>query len=505
MDGQGKLSVRKIMPCKLLDADLETRMFRYFAVAALGSAFALTASAQDARAALESALKAMGFEKTGSVRYTGSGMNYAFGQAYSPGAAWPKFNVKSYERTDDFDADASGQKMLRTQAENPPRGGGLQPLIGEQTQSTVLGEKLAWADKFDLYMSPLGFLKGALANSGTVTAKTVGTKKFNAVSFTVDKKYKVDGYLNEQNELEKVETMVDNPVVGDMRVVATFSDYKDFNGLRFPSKIVETQGGFPVYDLTITDVKKNVIAGVVPPAKANEGPQVIDEALVAPDVYYFTGGTHHSVVVGFNDYIVVIEGPLDEERSEAVIAEAKKLFLNKPIRYLINTHAHFDHAGGIRTYAAEGATILTYQSNKPYYEKVFATPRTLSPDKLSRAKPAKKAVIEAVAEKRILTDGTHEIDLYHVQNIPPNGGHSDSMLIAYLPRDKVLVEADLYTAPVADPGAPPPDPKALAPPVSPYTLSLVENLNRLKLAPEKILGLHGRAATKDELMKAAGK
>ncbi len=241
------------------------------------------------------------------------------------------------------------------------------------------------------------------------------------------------------------------------------------------------------------------MAGVVPPPAPSEDKLVVDEQLIAPDVYYFTGGTHHSVVVGFNDYVVVIDGPQGDERSEAVISEVKKLFFNKPIRYLVNTHAHFDHAGGIRAYAAEGATIITYQENKAYYEKVFAAPRTLNPDKLAQSK--KKVVIEAVGEKRVLTDGTHEIDLYHIQN----GGHTDSMLIAYLPKDRVLVEADLYTAPVPNPLAPPPDPKAPAPPVNPFTLNLVENLERLKLDPEWILGLHGREASKDELMKAAGK
>jgi glyoxylase-like metal-dependent hydrolase (beta-lactamase superfamily II) len=311
----------------------------------------------------------------------------------------------------------------------------------------------------------------------------------------------VDGYINDRNEVDKVETLVDNPVLGDMPVVATFSDYKDFKGLKFPTKIVETEGGFSVYDLTIADAKRNVIAGVVPPPAPIESRPVVDEQLIAPDVYYFTGGTHHSVIVGFNDYVVVIEGPLNDERSEAVISEVKKLFFNKPIRYLINTHAHFDHLGGVRAYVAEGATIITYQGNKAYYDKVLALPHTLNPDKLAQTKPAKKLVIETVAEKRVLTDGKHEIDLYHIQN----SGHNDSMLIAYLPKDKVLVEADLYTAPVVNPAAPPPDPKAPAPPISPYTVSLLDNLERLKLDPDKILGLHGREATKDELLKAAGR
>lgn len=477
-------------------------MFKYFAIAALGATFAALAPAQDAKAILDSAVKAMGGENLGSIRFTGSGLNFAFGQAASPGTAWPKFNVKTYERTIDFDANGSSQKMVRTQGENPPRGGGQQPLIGEQTQTTVLGEKLAWADKFDLYLTPMSFLKGAqAAGNATVAVKTVGGKKYNVVSFTVDKKYKVDGYINDRNEVDKVETLVDNPVLGDMPVVATFSDYKDFKGLKFPTKIVETEGGFSVYDLTIADAKRNVIAGVVPPPAPIESRPVVDEQLIAPDVYYFTGGTHHSVIVGFNDYVVVIEGPLNDERSEAVISEVKKLFFNKPIRYLINTHAHFDHLGGVRAYVAEGATIITYQGNKAYYDKVLALPHTLNPDKLAQTKPAKKLVIETVAEKRVLTDGKHEIDLYHIQN----SGHNDSMLIAYLPKDKVLVEADLYTAPVVNPAAPPPDPKAPAPPISPYTVSLLDNLERLKLDPDKILGLHGREATKDELLKAAGR
>jgi glyoxylase-like metal-dependent hydrolase (beta-lactamase superfamily II) len=476
-------------------------MFKYVVAAALGVTFASNAPAQDARAIVESALKAMGGDNVGSIRFTGSGLNFAFGQAYAPGGAWPKFNVKTYERTIDFDADASSQKMVRTQGENPPRGGGQQPLIGEQTTVTVVGPKLAWADKVDYYMTPMSFLKGALANSATVAAKTTGAKKYNVVSFMVDKKYKVDGYINDRNEVDKVESLVDNPVLGDMPVVATFTDYKDFRGLEFPAKIVETEGGFPIYDLTITDAKKNVIAGVVPPPAPSDAKPVVDEQLIAPDVYYFTGGTHHSVIVGFNDYVVVIEGPLNDDRSEAVISEVKKLFFNKPIRYLVNTHAHFDHLGGVRAYAAEGATILTLTANKAYYDKIFALPHTLNPDALAKTKPVKKPVIEAVTEKKVLTDGTHEIDLYRIQN----SGHNDAMLIAYLPKDKVLVEADLYTAPVVNPAAPPPDPKAPAPPISPYTVSLVDNLERLKLDPEKILGLHGREATKEELMKAAGK
>jgi glyoxylase-like metal-dependent hydrolase (beta-lactamase superfamily II) len=463
------------------------------AVIAAGVWLSSVALAQDAKTVVESAAKAMGVENLGSVRYSGSGVNFALGQAPNPTSPWPKFNVKLYERVIDFDAGATSQTMTRTQGENPPRGGGQQPLVGEQTQTQTNGFKEPWASQFEVWVTPVGFLKGAMSNGATVQPKVVSGKKYNVVSYLIDKKYKLNGYIDDQNTVEKVETWVDNPVLGDMPVEATYSDYKDFHGLKFPSKIVELQGGYPVMDLTITDANRNVMAGVQQPAKdaVLTNPAFgVDEQLVAEDVYYFTGGTHHSVIVNFNDYVVVIEGPLDEARSSAVIAEVKKLYFNKPIRYLVNTHAHFDHAGGIRTYAAEGATILTYQMNKPYYEKTFAMPRTLAPDKLAQSK--KKALIEAVAEKRVLTDGTHTIELYHVPN-----SHNDGMLIAYLPKEKIVVEADLYTPGAVN--APTPNP------VSPYTVSLVENLDRLKLDYEKILGLHGRLATRDELLKAAGR
>jgi glyoxylase-like metal-dependent hydrolase (beta-lactamase superfamily II) len=466
-----------------------------FAVAFAGMLLALpspAASAEDAKTVVDNAAKAMGIQNLGSIRYTATGFNFALGQAVNPSSPWPKFNVKSYERIIDFDAGAASQTMVRTQAENPPRGGGQQPIVGEQNQTQTLGMAQPWPSKFEVWVNPVGFLKGAMAATPTVQPKTIGAKKYNVVSYTVDNKYKVNGYLDDQNMVAKVETWVENPVLGDMPVEAEYSDYKEFHGMKFPTKIVEKQGGYPVMDLTVNDANRNIVAGVQPPPKqALDNPIFgIDETLIADDVYYFTGGTHHSVIVNFNDYVVVIEAPLDETRSGAVISEVKKLYFNKPIRYVVNTHAHFDHAGGIRTYAAEGATILTYQMNKPYYERTFALPRTLAPDRLSQSK--KRAVIEAVPEKRVLTDGTHTIELYHVPN-----QHNEGMLIAYLPKEKIVVEADLYNPPAV--GTAPPNPP------SPYTVSLVENLDRLKLDYEKILGLHGRMATKDELLQAAGR
>lgn len=76
---------------------------------------------------------------------------------------------------------------------------------------------------------------------------------------------------------------------------------------------------------------------------------------------------------------MVVEAPLNEARSLAVIAKVKETIPGKPIKYLVNTHAHFDHSGGLRTYVAEGATIVTHRGNEAYYKKVWAAPHTLNP------------------------------------------------------------------------------------------------------------------------------
>ena len=201
------------------------------------------------------------------------------------------------------------------------------------------------------------------------------------------------------------------------------------------------------------------------------------------------------IAVGFKDHVTLIEAGQNEPRGLAVIAEAKRLFPGKPIRYVVNTHSHIDHSGGLRAAVAEGATIITHQVNKAYLEKVLALPHTLNPDKAQQAK--KKPVVEGVGEKRVLTDGTHTVELYRLQNFD----HHDGMLIAYLPKEKIVIEADGYN-PQRDKATPPNPP-------SPYTLSLVDNIQRLKLDVQRVVPVHypadNRVVTMAELTKWVGR
>src|SRR5215510_8043347 len=431
---------------------------------AAGLLLSWTAFAQDAKSVIDNASKAMGSLK--SVEYSGSGFDYAIGQNVNPNSPWPKFIDKTYKRTMNFETPAYHMERTRMQGENPPRGGGQQPIVGEQMQNVpvVVTANTPWVQQLELWMMPHGFLQAAAKNNATLATKTVGGKKYNVLTFTGQNKAKVNGYINDQNMVERVETWIDNAMLGDMLFDSTYTGYKDFAGVKFPTKIVQKQGDFPILDLTITDVKPNMAANIPAPAAqapaAAAAPAVPSEKL-SDGVYLILGG-YAAIAVDFKDYIVVIEGPQSEDRASAIIAKAKELIPNKPIRYVVNTHAHFDHSSGLRTFMAEGATIVTHQVNKPFFEKMAALPHTLNPDKLAMAK--KKPSIETMTEKKVLTDGNHVIELYHMTDI----GHHDGLIMAYLPKEKVLLEADAYNPQPAN--ATPPSPP------SPYTLALVDNI-----------------------------
>jgi glyoxylase-like metal-dependent hydrolase (beta-lactamase superfamily II) len=187
--------------------------------------------------------------------------------------------------------------------------------------------------------------------------------------------------------------------------------------------------------------------------------------------------------------VVLVEAPLNEQRGQAVLEAVKKTIPNKPIRYVVNTHDHFDHADGLRAVAAEGIPIITQTSNTYYFVKVFGMAHTIAWDRLTQT--GKQATFEGVDDKRVLSDATRQLQLIRVST-----DHSDTMLVAYLPKEKILIEADLFNPPVAN---------AAPAPVNPVTASFYDALQQLKLDVNQILPLHGRMVTMRELQTAVGK
>ena len=477
-------------------------------VAAIGVSLGIQAQrpepAVDAASVVVAAMREMRTAILQAVQYSGTGSTFPLGQAPRPGAPWPRFKVTAYGAAVNYSAPAMREELVRVDVESPPRGGGagpyspatgqggIRPIPGEQTQIQIrdAGTEVGL---LQIWMTPHGFLKAAAASQATVNTAVVGGRTLHTVSFTALGKYTLHGTINDRHLVERVETRIANPVLGDMPIDATYLDYKEFSGVKFPTRIIQRQGGHPTLDVTLGDVQPNspaafAIAGN-PPRQAP--PAVRMEAQdIADGVWFLTGGAPLSILVEFADHFVVIEAPQDDQHTDSVIAEAKRRAPGKPIRYLVNTHLHFDHSGGLRGFVAEGVTIITHALNKPYLERILKNPFALNPDRLARV--PRTPVIEGVVDKRVLTDGTRTLELYHLRG----NLHEDTLLIAYLPKEKLLIQADAFHP---RPGAAP-----LASP-SPFTINLVENIRRLKLDVAQVAHVHGGVDPVATLVKAAGR
>lgn len=473
------------------------KMFSLVLLGAMVSGF--EAGAQDAAAVIDAAAKAMGTPSLQSIQYSGTGSVFMLGQNVRPDAPWPRFRVIKYNTGVRYDAPAFREELVRIDDENPARGGGaggfnpatgqggMRPIIGEQTQVRQATPRTD-TGFLQIWMTPHGFLKAAAANKATVA--TAGGRR--AVSFSALGKYTVTGTLNDQNLVERVETRIDNVLLGDMLVEAMYSGYKDFGGVKFPTRIVERQGGHPTLDINVSTVQPNGAAALEIRENVPAGPPGVTATSerIGDGVWVITAGLN-SVLVEFADHLVVIEALGNDARSHAVMAEARRLVPNKPIRYLVNTHAHFDHSGGVRAFAAEGVTIITHEINKPFFERVLTLPHRINPDSL--AKSNRRAGVEGFGARRVLADARNTLELHHIRG----NFHNDGLLMAYLPKEKLLIQADAFH--------PRPGAKWAYPSPPQFTVNFFENIQRLKLDVAQVLHIHGGIDPIAVVAKAAGR
>jgi glyoxylase-like metal-dependent hydrolase (beta-lactamase superfamily II) len=483
-------------------------------LAGLTAAIALTVACSSCTPAgtLEAAAKDLGVEDLSSVKMEGTGANFSVGQPNVAGQEWPRVDIVSYTAEVDYVNGAMRTDMVRQQPSPEPPGGGVR-FAGQQRTTAVVSGNSAWnvpapgADgtqgppqpqpaaaperMIQIWTTPHGFVKAAASHAATVEEMDGGGSQ---VAFALETGHRIEGTINANNEVESVRTWVDNPVLGDMLVETNYSDYRDFGGVNFPARIQQTQGGHPSLDLTITAVTANPAVDIAVPAEVTSfQPTAVQTTveLVAPGVHYVKGGSHHSVAIEMRDHVVLVEAPQSEERAVAVLDAVTQALPNKPIRYVVNTHVHFDHSGGLRPLVDAGATVVTHESNQPFYETAWAAPRTLNPDRLARS--GKVATFQAVGDKGELTDGSRVIELYNIKD----NVHNTGFLMVWLPRERILIQADAFTPP--NPGAPPP-----ATP-NPNTVALYQNVMELKLPVRSIIGIHGnRAGTLAELKALAG-
>jgi len=458
-------------------------------------------------ASLESAISVLGADKVKTVTYSGTGQWYQFGQAPAPNLSWPPFDVSRYVASVDYSRPAARVQIDRLQVIDPKR---QRPVPVVQKVDQYVSETIAWSlgvapalpvftaqpaaveeRVAEIWSTPQGFLKAARDN-GASSKKTKGGVE---VSFAVGNKYRYVGLINQQDQVTQVSTWIDNPVLGDTEIQTRFSEYRDFGGVPFPTKVQRIQGGHPVLKIAIQQVEWDAPIDIQVPevvANAPVPPVAVQAEQLAEGVYYLRGGTHHSVAIEQKRHVVVVEAPLNELRSQAVIDKVKELVPGKPIKFLINTHAHFDHSGGLRTYVDEGAKIVTHKGNVAYYQKAWSRPHRINPDRLSQS--GKKPAFVAFSDKHVLKDDDRPVVIHSIAG----NTHNDAFALVYLPHQGILVEADAYTPLAAN--APQPTT------VNPFSLNLLSNIEKRKLHVERIAALHGPGVvTLDDLRRFVNK
>jgi glyoxylase-like metal-dependent hydrolase (beta-lactamase superfamily II) len=435
------------------------------------------------------------------------------------------------------------EEQVRTQGDNPTEvGGGQRPIIGERKSISFYRDGYAWNEnpdgsivartqdvtirRLEIVMTPHGFIREALKAKDLKLEERAesfrSTKRIRTVSFRYMDRYPLTGWIDEANHVTKIQTWHPNPVVGDQFVETRYAQYRQFDGFSFGTEVHQSIGTppHPSYDFTAANLAVNVpnAALEIPAAvrQATDNSAQVTTRELSPGVWLIGGNNYNSVAIEFAEFSLVVEAPVNEQRSQAVMREVRRLVPTKPLRYVVNTHHHFDHAGGLRTYLSQGTTIVTHETNKQYYLDILfdPRPRTLQPDRMALFNPMywisrRPPPIETVAgeprstAKYVVTDGERILEVIKVQDVAyelgdrsyTQGNHSVDMLIAYLPKEKILFNADLYSPPAQGTAAAPP---------SPSMRTLLQNIRKLKLDVSQHAPAHGRVGTHEEFMRLVG-
>jgi glyoxylase-like metal-dependent hydrolase (beta-lactamase superfamily II) len=431
----------------------------------------------------------------------GGGANGNLGQDLTPERNVQTFTLTDYKR----EIDVAGGRMRVEQTRTPT----FPYFQGQQPQRQILGvagdvgynvaptgaatrvpNNVANDRRVEIFHHPLTIVRAALgpdatlANARTANEQRVVDVTTKGLTFTLA----IDATTNLPT---RVVSMADNLNLGDVAIETAFSDYQDVGGLKLPARLTTTTDRVMTVDIHAAKQTIDGPAGdlAAPAAAASAAPIAtappadVTVQEVAKGIWWLAGQSHHSVVVEFADHLTLIESPQNDTRALAVIAKARELRPGKPLTTVVVTHHHFDHSGGVRAAVSEGLGVIADKRTAAFFENVTGRPHTIVPDALSKnAKPLK---FQAVDEELELKDATQTVELYHIAGSP----HADTLLMAYFPRERILVEADVFT-----PGAA----------VAPYAGNLMENITKRKLRVDKIVPIHGTIAPFADLQKVVG-
>jgi glyoxylase-like metal-dependent hydrolase (beta-lactamase superfamily II) len=327
---------------------------------------------------------------------------------------------------------------------------------------------------------------------------TVRGRKQHVVTYADPTGVQVALYFDGATKLPtKFETVGDDPIIGDAAFEIYFDDWRQVGRVRVPHRYAERTNGVLLQELRASSIVLDsrpadslfAVPNGYEPSPPNAPPA---PKRLADDVFLLPGG-YNALAVIFAEYVLVVEAGGNTNATQAAIAEIAKLAPGKPVRYVVSTHFHFDHLGGVRSYIAEGATVVTTPDAKEVIGHAAQSPRVLRPDALAR-KPRTAAIEVMTSKKRVFTDGTRTVELH---DIGPNP-HAAQMIVAYLPKERILYQADMLDLDV-------PEGRVGSPSVGEDTRALASAIERLGLIVETIVPSHGRLGTMDDLRRTVAK
>lgn len=297
---------------------------------------------------------------------------------------------------------------------------------------------------------PHAFLLEVLENASTL--QSLGTqssenKRYDVISVTLpNSKIPISLYFDKwTNFLTKYEYSTDFPALGAVTIEYVFSDYrrhpklnwfpaehsikingKIFRALKFEQVLVNA----PEADAML-ELPAELEGFITPPGTVKE---------IANGVFIVSGvgGSFHPMFIEFKEFILAVEAPanhpsVEETPVETIgninaasnefIAKIIQTVPNKPIKYIVPTHSHSDHMGGLRAFVPERPTVLTTPGNRAFYENFV-------PD----------LKIETFEKKQIISDGERVVELINVGANP----HTEENIVVYLPQEKYIFQGDLF-------------------------------------------------------------
>ena len=498
---------------------------------------------------LAAASAAIGEQNLRCVTFSGTGYSGPVGQTFenAVGVDWPRSEMAGYTRTINWETGTSKETFDRKPGNNPASWKyGLGWVDGTPTQRNVrqthiVNGRVAWhmdgdgaavavppelaeIYQLDIWLTPHGFLKAARMPGANPRAlwrweqlekgrdgNVVSPEKVHVVAITVLGKYRVDATINSQNIITRIKTTVNENVLGDFNIEHESTEFVTAGNSKWPIAWHSHQGWDDNWQFYSQSTGHNAYGGKFPTVQANvcDDPVPVPEAIrqapapnpaqvtvdkMANGVYLLGGGPANSYMIEFRDFVAVFEAPGSEERSLAVIEQIAKLAPNKPIRWVIASHPHFDHIGGLRTYNHIGATAVIHMLNLKFLNNDVLTykARTVKPDILSLWPPTEVAEgynYEAIQENFVITDNSRILRVYYVQPLQ----HVSGMLMAYLPAERIAFEADLF-----DTHEPP---RAAQ---MPAMRSFLNQVQRMKLDVGTVAPVHGKPVPWNTFMDAVG-